>query len=155
MQTQTRPHTRLASRDVKRHVPGLYPAAVALADAAAAAGLDETIIALVDLRVSQINGCAYCVQLHTTEGHKLGVPPEKLTLVVTWREGGIFSPREQAALAWAEELTLIANRHVPDSAWEVVREQFTDREIVGLTAAINATNVWNRIAVPFRYAPEI
>ncbi len=155
MQTHTRPHTRLASRDVKRHAPGLYPAAVALAEAATAAGLDPTLIALVNLRVSQVNGCAYCVQMHTTEGLELGVPPEKLTLVVTWSEAGIFSPREAAALAWAEELTLIANRHVPDAAWMAAREEFTDRELVGLTAAINAINVWNRIAVPFRYAPEI
>jgi len=83
MQTQTPPHTRLASRDVKKLAPGLYPAVVALGDAAEAASLNEALIALVNLRVSQINGCAYCVQMHMTDGLKLGVPPEKLTLVVT------------------------------------------------------------------------
>ncbi len=154
MQTQARPQTRLESRDIKKLVPGMYPAVVALGEAAEASGLDEGLIDLVNLRVSQINGCAYCVQMHTAHGLKLGVPQEKLTLVVAWREAGIFSPREEAALAWAEELTLIAQRHVPDAAWEAAREAFTERELVGLTAAVNAVNVWNRIAVTFRYAPE-
>jgi len=155
MQTTTHTRTRLANRDVKKLAPGLYPAVVALERAASPAALDEGLIVLVKLRVSQINGCAYCVQMHTTHGLELGVPQEKLTLVVTWREAGIFSAREEAALAWAEELTLIANRHVPDAAWEAVREQFTDLEIVGLTAAVNAINAWNRIAVTFRYPPEV
>lgn len=147
--------SRLASRDVKRHAPGMYPAIVALREAATTTGLTDDLIELVNLRVSQINGCAYCVRLHTTTGRELGLPEAKLDLVVAWREAGIFSPREEAALAWAEKLTLIANDHVPDPAWDAAREVFTDAELVGLTAAVNAINVWNRIAIAFRYPPEV
>jgi AhpD family alkylhydroperoxidase len=151
--TQTR--TRLESRDVKRHLPGFYPAVVALNDVAKDSGLEPELIELVNLRASQINGCAYCVQYHTQNGRELGIPQEKLTLVVAWEEAGIFSTREEAALAWTETLTLIAETHVPDAAYAAVREVFSEQEVVWLTAAISAINVWNRIAVTFRYVPEI
>lgn len=147
--------TRLAPADVKRAVPALYPAAVALAQVAGTTSLELELVELVNLRVSQLNGCAYCVQLHTTSGREIGIAEAKLTLVVTWREAGVFSPREEAALAWAEELTLIAERHVPDAAYAAARAAFTDEELVGLTAVICAINTWNRISVPFRYAPEL
>jgi AhpD family alkylhydroperoxidase len=154
-QMQTQPQTRLESRDVKRHLPGFYPAVVALNDVAQGSGLEPELIELINLRASQINGCAYCVQSHTRKGRGLGIPQEKLTLVVAWEESGIFSEREQAALAWTEALTLIAETHVPDAAYDAVREVFPEQEVVGLTAAIGAINVWNRIAVTFRYAPEV
>jgi AhpD family alkylhydroperoxidase len=154
-QVQTQTQTRIESRDVKRHLPGFYPAVNALNDVAPGAGLEPELIELVNLRASQINGCAYCVQYHAQNGRELGIPQEKLTLAVAWEESGIFSVREEAALAWTEALTLIAETHVPDTAYDAVREVFTEQEVVGLTAAISATNVWNRIAVTFRYAPEI
>ena len=118
-------------------------------------GLEPSLLELTKLRASQLNGCAYCVQLHTATGRELGIPEAKLTLIVTWREAGIFSEREQAALAWAEELTLLAERHVPDAAYEAAREVFTELELAGLTAVIATINVWNRIAVTYRYAPEV
>jgi len=147
--------TRIESRDVKKFLPGLYSAIEALGDSAEPAGLEKDLIELLNLRVSQLNGCAYCVQYHTSNGRELGIPAEKLTLVVAWSESGIFTEREQAALAWAEALTLIAQTHVPDEAFEAARKVFPEKELVGLTAAISAINVWNRIAVTFRYAPEI
>jgi AhpD family alkylhydroperoxidase len=148
-------HTRLESRDLKRLLPDLYPAVRALEAAVEPAGLEPDLLMLVYLRASQINGCAYCVQLHTATGRELGIPDAKLKLTVTWREAGIFSGREQAALAWTEELTLIAHGHVPDAAYDAAREVFTELELAGLTAAIAKINVWNRIAVTYRYAPEV
>jgi AhpD family alkylhydroperoxidase len=146
-------HTRLESAAVKRHLPALYPAITALDAAAHSSGLEPELIELVNLRASHINGCAYCVQYHIANGREMGIPDAKLTLVAVWEEAGIFSPREQAALAWTETLTRIAETHVPDAAWEAVREVFTEQEVVALTAAIATINVWNRISVPFRYAP--
>ena len=102
VQAPAQSHTRIESRDVKRHLPALYPAVNALDDVAWSSGLEPELVDLVYLRASQINGCAYCVQYHTQHARELGVAPEKLTLVVTWEEAGIFSAREEAALAQAE-----------------------------------------------------
>ena len=146
---------RIEPRDVKTFLPGLYPAVDALSASAEPAGIETELIELVNLRASQINGCAYCVQYHTSNGRELGIPAEKLTLTVAWRESGIFNERERAALAWTEALTQIAETHVPDDAFEAARHVFSEKELVGLTAAICAINVWNRIAVPFRFAPDI
>jgi AhpD family alkylhydroperoxidase len=147
--------TRIASRDVKKFIPGFGPAIGALADSAAPAGLEPELINLIYLRVSQINGCAYCVQSHISDLQEMQAAPAKINLVVAWEEAGIFSEREEAAFAWAEALTLIAEDHVPDAAFAAVREHFSEQEIVGLTAHICAINCWNRMAVSFRYAPEI
>jgi AhpD family alkylhydroperoxidase len=151
MQTQT----RMESRNLKKLLPGLYPAITALGESANAAGLDASLIGLVNLRASQINGCAYCVQDHISELEELGVPPHKMNLVVVWREAGIFSEREEAALAWTEALTLVAETHVPDEAYDAARSVFSDLELAGLTAAISTINVWNRVSIAYRYAPEI
>jgi AhpD family alkylhydroperoxidase len=147
--------TRIESRDVKKFAPGFGPAIVALAKSADPAELEPELVNLIYLRVSQINGCAYCVQSHISDLQEMNVAPAKINLVVAWEESGIFSEREEAAFAWAEALTLIAETHVPDAAYEAVRTVFSEREIVGLTAAICAINSWNRMAVTFRYAPEI
>ena len=155
VQAPSQTRTRIESRDVKRHLPAFYPAVNALDEAAWNSGLEPELVDLVYLRASQINGCAYCVQYHTQHARELGVPQEKLTLVVAWEESGIFSAREEAALAWAETLTRIAETHVPDAAYAAVREVFSEQEVVALTAAVSAVNVWNRIAVTFRYAPEV
>ena len=110
--------TRLTGRDVKKLLPEMYPAVVALGKSADAAGLEPALIGLINLRASQINGCAYCVQMHIGELQELGFPQEKINLVVVWQEAGIFSEREEAALAFTEALTLIAETHVPDEAYE-------------------------------------
>ena len=150
---QTR--TRLEARDLKKLAPGLYPAVNALDAAASETGVEPELIELINLRVSQINGCAYCVHYHTHHGRGMGIPDAKLTLVVTWEEAGIFSEREEAALAWAEALTLIAATHVPDAAYEAAQAVFSEQELAGLTTAVIAINAWNRISVSYRYAPDI
>lgn len=146
---------RTASSDIKKFLPGLYPAITALGDSAAPAGLEPELIELVNLRASQINGCAYCVQYHTSNLREMGVADAKITLTVAWQEAGIFSERELAAFTWTEAITLIARDHVPDAAYEAARAVFSEPELVGLTAAIATINVWNRFGVAFRYAPEV
>jgi AhpD family alkylhydroperoxidase len=152
--SMTIPHTRLSRESVWSLIPEARRHAVALSNVAEAA-LDGELIELVSLRCSQINGCAYCVQLHTASLREMGAAPAKATLVVTWEEAGIFSEREQAALAWAETVTRLAETHVPQAAYDAARAVFSDHELACLTAAIAAINVWNRFAVSFRFAPEI
>ncbi|HYE39493.1 MAG TPA: carboxymuconolactone decarboxylase family protein [Ramlibacter sp.] len=117
-------------------------------------GLEPELLELVRLRASQINGCAYCVDHHITEAKKLGEPDRRLHGVLVWRETPFFTPREQAALAWTESLTRLADTHAPDEDYELLRAQFSDKEIVDLTVAIIAVNGWNRLGVGFRRSPE-
>jgi AhpD family alkylhydroperoxidase len=107
------------------------------------------------LRASQINNCAFCTQYHLNEARKYGVTVAKLDLVAVWREAGIFSTREKAALGWAEKLTRIADHHVVDEDYAVLSSEFSKSEIVALTTAIGLINTWNRIAGPLQFAPPI
>ena len=113
-------------------------------------GLDHTLVELVKLRASQINGCANCVNLHAGTLRKLGASEERIQLVVVWREATCFSDREKAALAWAEAVTLVADTHVPDDVYEGALEFFSEKELVDLTFAIVTINAHNRLAVAFR-----
>jgi len=151
--TATATHPRLAPREVKKLLPDLYPAVSAVTASAKAAGLEPELIELVYLRSSQINGCAYCVDMHADALRGMGVPQQKIDLAFAWEEAGIFSEREQAALAWAETLTLIAQDHVPLAKYDAVHAVFSELEVAGLTTAIAGINVWNRIAVTYRYVP--
>jgi AhpD family alkylhydroperoxidase len=151
--TATEAHPRLAPREVKKLVPDLYPAVSAVTASAKAAGLEPELIELVYLRSSQLNGCAYCIDMHTDALREMGVSQKKIDLAIAWEEAGIFSDREAAALAWAETLTLIAHDHVPLAKYEAVHAVFSELEVAGLTAAIAGINVWNRIAVTYRYVP--
>ena len=118
-------------------------------------GLDPALVDLVYLRVSQINNCAYCLDMHSRDLIKRGVPVEKLALLQAWREGGsLFSEAERAALAWAESVTLVAETGVPDSAYEAAREVFGEKELVDLTIAITLMNSYNRMAISFRNTPQ-
>lgn len=118
-------------------------------------GLKDTLVELVYLRVSQINGCAYCLDLHTGDLLKKGVSPTKLALVQAWREAGlVFDEREQAALAWAESLTLVAETGAADEDFKAVSAVFNEKEIVDLTIAIGLMNTFNRIAIGFRRPPD-
>ena len=118
-------------------------------------GLAPVLVDLVYLRISQINNCAYCLDMHTRDLLKKGVKVEKLALVQAWREAGnLFDPRERAALAWAESVTLVAQTGVPDAAYEEVRAVFDEREIVDLTIAIGLMNTYNRMAISFRNTPQ-
>jgi AhpD family alkylhydroperoxidase len=109
----------------------------------------------VYLRVSQINNCAYCLDMHTRDLLKKSVPVEKLALVQAWREAGdLFDAREQASLAWAESVTRVANTGVPDADFQAAREVFDERELVDLTIAIGVMNTYNRLAISFRNTPQ-
>ena len=116
-------------------------------------GLDRGLLELVKLRASLLNGCAYCVDMHTKIARSLGETEQRLYAVSVWRETPFYSKREQAALAWAEAVTLISVDHVPDTVYDLARQQFTDKELADLTLAIVAINGWNRLAIAFRAVP--
>lgn len=118
-------------------------------------GLEDVLVELVYLRVSQINGCAYCLDMHTRDLMKKGITPEKLALVQVWHEAGsLFSDREKAALAWAESVTRVADTHVPDDDFKVAATAFGEKELADLTMAISLMNAYNRLAISFRRAPD-
>ncbi|KVG64846.1 carboxymuconolactone decarboxylase family protein [Burkholderia pseudomultivorans] len=118
-------------------------------------GLAPALVELAYLRVSQINNCAYCLDMHTRELLKKGVPIEKLALVQAWAEAGaLFDARERAALAWAESVTRVAETGVPDAAYDAARAAFDERELVDLTIAISLMNAYNRMAISFRNTPQ-
>ncbi|MHB1608865.1 carboxymuconolactone decarboxylase family protein [Acidiferrobacter thiooxydans] len=118
-------------------------------------GLDKSLVELIKLRASQINGCAFCIQYHLNVARQIGVPSVKLDLVAAWREAGVFSAREHAALAWAEALTFMAGSVVSDAIYAELQEQFSESEITFLTVAVSAINAWNRIAGALRFAPQV
>lgn len=121
----------------------------------AQSGLDPIMVNLVYLRVSQINGCAYCLDMHTRDLVKQGVTLDKLALVQAWREGGkLFNEREKAALAWAETVTQVAQTGVPDEDFVAASAVFSAKELVDLTFAIGLMNTYNRLAISFRKPPE-
>jgi AhpD family alkylhydroperoxidase len=146
---------RISWQEFQKLAPAAYAALTALSQAVAASGLEHDLIELLKLRASQINGCAFCTQYHLNAARKLGIPREKLDLLVVWREAGIFSPREQAAFRWTEKLTRIADDHVTDKDYAGVSAQFSPSELASLTAAIGLINTWNRIAGPLQFTPPI
>jgi AhpD family alkylhydroperoxidase len=119
----------------------------------AKSALEMSLIELVRLRASQINGCAFCVDMHTTDARKHGETDRRLATVVAWRETPFFTDRERAALEWTESVTQVSVDHVPDHTWQAVRPYFTDEELVDLTLLIVAINGWNRFAIAFRKMP--
>jgi AhpD family alkylhydroperoxidase len=120
----------------------------------AQSGLPKTLIDLVNLRVSQINGCAYCIDMHSRDLLKEGVPVEKLVLVPAWREGGaLFDSTERAALAWAETVTRVAETGVPDADYQAAAAAFDAQQLADLTIAIGLMNTYNRLAISFRNTP--
>lgn len=116
-------------------------------------GLDPKLLELVKLRASLINGCAYCVDMHTKVARSLGETEQRLYAVSLWRETPFFTGRERAALAWTEAVTLVSIDHVTDSVYDTVRQHFDEKELVALTAAVVAINGWNRLAIAFRTVP--
>jgi len=118
-------------------------------------GLSSELVELVYLRISQINNCAYCLDMHTRDLLKKGQKIEKIALVQAWREAGnLFDERERAALAWAETVTRVAETGVPDEAYEAARAVFNERELVDLTIATGLMNAYNRMAISFRNTPQ-
>ncbi len=118
-------------------------------------GLEHSLIELVKLRASQINGCAYCLDMHARDARAHGESAARLDLLPAWREAPVYSERERAALAWTEALTLIADTRAPDADYEAVRRQFSEREAVALTLVITTINAWNRLAIGFRSVPAL
>ncbi|TCP33675.1 carboxymuconolactone decarboxylase family protein [Sphingomonas sp. BK235] len=132
--------------------PEAIKAMMTLEQAIAHAGLDPVLLELVKLRVSQLNGCAFCLHMHATDLRRRGEPELRLYLLSAWRESTLYSARERAALGWAESLTLLPERQASDADYAALSAHFDERERVWLTMAIGAINVWNRLQVGFRVA---
>jgi len=135
------------------HQGGAYQAMLGLEKYVRNCGLEHTLLELVKTRASQINGCAYCIDMHTKDARAGGETEQRLYALSAWRDTPFYTPRERAALEWTEALTLISESDIPDSLYETVREQFTEAEIVNLSMAIITINGWNRLAIPFRSVP--
>ena len=133
--------------------PQGYWAMLTLSRYAEECDLEPLLLELVRMRASQINGCAYCLDMHSKDARALGESEQRLYALSAWREAPFYSPRERAALLWTEELTLIAQGHVPDAVYEEARQHFSEQELVDLTLAIVVINGWNRLAISFRSQP--
>lgn len=139
--------------DLYNTSPDAIRAVMAIEVAVGKMGLEPALLELVKLRASQMNGCAFCVDLHTSDARKKGESERRLYAVSVWRETPFFSPRERAALAWTETITRIADTHAPDEDYALLRAHFTEAESVNLTLAIGVINTWNRLAIGFRKMP--
>ena len=118
-----------------------------------ASKLEPSLVELVKVRASQINGCAYCIDIHTKDARSEGETEQRLYALTSWRETPFFTARERAALAWTEALTLIMEGHAPDDIYELAKQSFSDEELVNLTVAVITINGWNRLAISFRSVP--
>lgn len=146
---------RLTYDAFARMAPAIPQSLIAMGRQADESGIDRQIVELVKLRVSQLNNCAFCLQIHLNVARRLGLPQEKLDLVATWEEAGIFSEREGAALTWAETLTRLVGHSISNEAYEAVRQHFSEEEVVFLSASIATINAWNRLGAAFRFTPPI
>jgi len=141
--------------DALKVSPAAYKAVGALETYIDQSGLDRKLLHLIKIRASQINGCAFCLAMHTRDARKLGETDERMHLLDAWREAPLYTDRERAALAWTEAITLVSRDHVPDEVYDEVRRHFSEKEIVDLTAAAVAINSWNRIAIAMRATPQV
>jgi AhpD family alkylhydroperoxidase len=139
--------------DFYKASPDAMKALIALEAAVSKLGIDPVLLDLVKLRASQINGCAFCVDLHSVDLRKKGESERRVFGVSVWHETPFFTDRERAALAWTEAVTLLAESHAPEADYEDLCNQFSERERVDLTLAIGIVNIWNRLAVGFRKSP--
>lgn len=119
----------------------------------ASSGLDEKLVQLMKMRASQINGCAYCLDMHSIDARAAGETEQRLYTLDAWRETPFFNDRERAALSWTEAITNVSQTHVPDEVFEEVKKQFSEKEIVDLTVVAGMINVWNRLAISMRAVP--
>jgi AhpD family alkylhydroperoxidase len=135
--------------------PETVNALMALENQVTSTGLEQSLIELVKTRASQINGCAYCINMHTQDARKHGETEQRLYLLNAWREAPAYTERERAALAWTEAVTQISETHAPDDVYQEVRKQFSEAETVNLTMLIATINAWNRLAISFRAMPPV
>lgn len=136
-------------------IPDGYRALSQVSASVKRCGLESGLLHLIDLRVSQINGCAYCVDLHSADALREGDTEQRVHSVVVWHESPFYSDRERAAFAWAEAVTLVSQTHVPDEAYTEARRQFSEKELSDLTLVIATMNAWNRMAISFRKLPAV
>jgi len=139
--------------DVMHVTPGIIQAMLGLERQVRQAGFDSKLLDLVRMRASQINGCAYCLDMHSKDARANGETEQRLYGLDAWRETPYYSSRERAALEWTEALTLVSDTHVPDEVFDRVREQFSENELAHLSLAIVAINGWNRLNVAARTVP--
>lgn len=139
--------------DHSKAAPDAFKAMLAFESFVQHCGLDMTLLELVKIRASQINQCAYCLDMHTKDARARGESEQRIYALSAWRETPFFSERERVALDWTEAVTLVATSQVSDPVYENARGHFTEPELVRLTMAINAINCWNRLAVSFRMVP--
>jgi len=137
--------------DMFKSAPDAYKAVLALENYVQGSGLDRRLVHLIKLRASQINGCAFCVDMHVKEALRDGLSEQWLNLLCVWQESPIYDARERALLAWTEAVTRLAQTGAPDADFAPLREHFSDDEIAKLTLAIGTINLWNRLAVGFRF----
>lgn len=141
--------------DAHKLAPEGYKAMAGLQAYVSGSGLEPLLLELVKTRASQINGCAFCIAMHTKDARKLGESDERMHLLNAWEEAPVFTPRERAALAWTEAVTRVSEGHVPDAVYEEARKHFSEKELVDLTYAAVVINAWNRLAIAFRAQPIV
>ena len=137
--------------DAYRAAPGAMNVLLAVESYIADCGLETALVELVKMRASQINGCAFCLDMHSRDARKMGETEQRLYLLDAWRESSLYSDRERAALAWTEALTSVAQSHAPDEAYDGLARHFSEEEAANLTLLICQINSWNRFAIGFRY----
>lgn len=142
-----------ARLDIPHVAPGIYGAMMALERYLHGCGLEPGLLHLIKLRASQLNGCAYCLDMHWKDLRALGETEQRLYSLDAWHECPYYTPRERAALAWAEAVTRVADGHVPDAVYEQARVEFDDKALADLTFAVATINAWNRLAIATRTVP--
>lgn len=145
--------TEFERLNFKRLLPAAYRAMLALESYVHETGLEPALLELVKMRASQINGCAYCLDMHSKDARAGGETEQRLYLLNAWREAPLYTERERAALAWTEAVTLVNETHVPEDVYQQARAHFSEEELINLTIAIVAINGWNRLEVSFRGVP--
>jgi AhpD family alkylhydroperoxidase len=134
--------------------PKAMKAMIAMESLTSDLSIEAPLLQLIRIRASQLNGCAFCTDMHSVDARRAGESERRLYAIAVWRDSGFFNPRERAALGWAEAVTLLAESHVPDDVYQLAKAQFSEAELVDLTMAVTTINSWNRLAVSFRQTPS-
>jgi len=148
------PHARIEGTEIQALIPEAMAAMSRFNGTVAKSGLPAELLELVKIRASQLNGCAYCLQMHNNDARKMQMPQAKLDQLAAWRESPVYDAQERAAMEWTEAVTLIAQDGVSDEVFATVSAAFSRQELAHLTVAVAAINVWNRFAATFQYTPQ-